>query len=126
MTRRWFVLSALGGLAFGLLVLAHSSDFSDSTIGTLVGTAVSITGITRISVPSRRHTHLRLVPSGKSCGRGRSRDRRGFASTMCGRTREGDAQVRWNARTRNELSHTVRPARRGAHIADAPAGAASG
>ena len=59
--RAWFVLSALGGLVLGLIILAEWPDLSDWTIGTLVGAAVSITGITRISGASRRHRPLRLV-----------------------------------------------------------------
>jgi uncharacterized membrane protein HdeD (DUF308 family) len=52
MGRGWFLLSALASLVLGLLVLFHWPSSSAWAIGTLVGAAVLINGITRIAISS--------------------------------------------------------------------------
>ena len=49
MGRGWFLLSALASLVLGLLILFHWPSCSVWTIGTLVGAAVVVNGITRIA-----------------------------------------------------------------------------
>ena len=52
MGRGWFLLSALASLVLGLLILFHWPGSSAWAIGTLVGAAVVVNGITRIAISS--------------------------------------------------------------------------
>jgi len=54
--RGWFLLSALASLLLGVMILAHWPSSSVWAIGTLVGVAVLMNGITRVVVSGRiRH-----------------------------------------------------------------------
>jgi uncharacterized membrane protein HdeD (DUF308 family) len=61
MGRAWFLLSALASLLLGLLILFHWPSSSAWAIGTLVGAAVLVNGITRIAISSRVSRELRPV-----------------------------------------------------------------
>jgi uncharacterized membrane protein HdeD (DUF308 family) len=50
--RGWFVFSSLTGLLLGVLILAQWPSSSGWAIGTMVGVAVLISGITRVAVSS--------------------------------------------------------------------------
>jgi len=64
MGRGWFLFSALASLVLGLLILFHWPSSSAWAIGTLVGAAVLINGITRIAISSRVGREVRsLQPS---------------------------------------------------------------
>lgn len=60
--RGWLLLSSLASLVLGLLILFHWPGSSAWAIGTLVGTAVFINGITRIAISSAVSGALRPVP----------------------------------------------------------------
>jgi uncharacterized membrane protein HdeD (DUF308 family) len=57
--RAWFLLSALASLVLGLLILFHWPSSSAWTIGTLLGAAVLVNGLTRIAVSSTLSRELR-------------------------------------------------------------------
>ena len=57
--RGWFLLSALASLVLGLMILFHWPASSAWAIGTLVGAAVVVNGITRITIASRVRRELR-------------------------------------------------------------------
>jgi len=59
--RGWLLLSSLASLVLGLLILFHWPGSSAWAIGTLVGTAVFINGITRIAISSAVSGALRPV-----------------------------------------------------------------
>ncbi len=61
MGRGWFLFSALASLVLGLLILSHWPSSSAWAIGTLVGAAVLVNGITRIAISSRVRTELHPV-----------------------------------------------------------------
>jgi uncharacterized membrane protein HdeD (DUF308 family) len=61
MGRGWFLFSALASLVLGLLILFHWPSSSAWAIGTLVGAAVLVNGITRIAISSRVRRELRPV-----------------------------------------------------------------
>jgi uncharacterized membrane protein HdeD (DUF308 family) len=63
MGRGWFLLSALASLVLGALILFHWPGSSAWAIGTLVGAAVLVNGITRIAISSslRRAMHEPLA-----------------------------------------------------------------
>jgi uncharacterized membrane protein HdeD (DUF308 family) len=64
MGRGWLLLSALASLVIGLLVLVHWPSSSAWAIGTLVGAAVLINGITRIAISTWVRREVRpLQPS---------------------------------------------------------------
>jgi uncharacterized membrane protein HdeD (DUF308 family) len=58
-SRGWFLCNGLASLLLGVLILAHWASSSAWAIGTLVGTAVFINGITRIAISSRVSREIR-------------------------------------------------------------------
>jgi uncharacterized membrane protein HdeD (DUF308 family) len=62
MARGWFLFSALASLVLGLLILFHWPSSSAWAIGTLVGAAVLVNGITRIAISSRVRREVRSLP----------------------------------------------------------------
>jgi uncharacterized membrane protein HdeD (DUF308 family) len=59
--RGWLLLSALASLVLGLLILFHWPTSSAWAIGTLVGAAVLVNGVTRIAISSWVRRELRPV-----------------------------------------------------------------
>lgn len=66
MGRGWFLFSALASLGLGLLILFQWPNSSAWTIGTLVGTAVLVNGITRIAISRWVRRELRPLQSSAS------------------------------------------------------------
>ena len=59
--RGWFVFSSLSSLLLGVLILAQWPGSSTWAIGTMVGVAVLISGITRVAVSSTiHHTYKKI------------------------------------------------------------------
>jgi uncharacterized membrane protein HdeD (DUF308 family) len=61
MGRGWFLLSALASLVLGLLILFRWPSSSAWAIGTLVGAAVLVNGITRIAISSWVRKQVRPI-----------------------------------------------------------------
>jgi uncharacterized membrane protein HdeD (DUF308 family) len=61
MGRGWFLFSVFASLVLGLLILFHWPSSSAWAIGTLVGAAVLVNGITRIAISSRVRREVRPV-----------------------------------------------------------------
>jgi uncharacterized membrane protein HdeD (DUF308 family) len=67
MGRGWFLFSALASLVLGLLILFHWPSSSAWAIGTLVGAAVLVNGVTRVAVSaSVRREVSSLAPSARA------------------------------------------------------------
>jgi uncharacterized membrane protein HdeD (DUF308 family) len=62
MGRGWFLFSALASLGLGLLILLHWPSSAAWAIGTLVGAAVLVNGITRIAISSKVRREVRSLP----------------------------------------------------------------
>ena len=61
MGRAWFLLSALASLVLGLLILFRWPSSSAWAIGTLVGAAVLVNGVTRIAISSWVRREVRPI-----------------------------------------------------------------
>jgi uncharacterized membrane protein HdeD (DUF308 family) len=59
--RGWFLVSALSSILLGVLILAHWPSSSAWAIGTLVGVAVLVNGITRVVIAAAVHHEARAM-----------------------------------------------------------------
>jgi uncharacterized membrane protein HdeD (DUF308 family) len=59
--RGWFLVSAISSILLGVLILAHWPSSSAWAIGTLVGVAVLINGITRVVISAAVHHEARAM-----------------------------------------------------------------